>query len=97
MAIRAVREIAELSQALDLYITSCKLPASSAIEAFKQWNSNFTNKAAFDFKIFKGVKKNFRAIQNEIKNAQTQLAKSDFVAAGLTLAKIESFIVSPSK
>ena len=69
MAIRAVREIAELSQALDLYISSCKLPTSPAIEAFRQWNSNFTNKAAFDFKIFKGVKKNFRAIQNEIRNA----------------------------
>ncbi len=62
MTIRAVREIAQLSQALELFITSCKLPSSPAIEAFKQWNSNFNNKAAFDFKIFKGVKKNFRAL-----------------------------------
>ena len=35
MAIRAVREIAELSQAFELYISSCKLPASPAIEAFR--------------------------------------------------------------
>ena len=63
--------------------------------ALRQWNtaSNFGNKPAFDFKVFKGVKKNFRAIQGEIKRTRAKIAQGFFIEIGSSLVKIQEFVV----
>ena len=67
MTIRAVREVAEIAVELKRMLTHCETQQTPAIETFKSWSSLFENRPAFDLKIVKGVKSNYKALQGDIK------------------------------
>ncbi len=94
MTIRAVREVGAISIELEKMLIQCESQnTTSAYDVFKKWNSLFANRPAFDFKIFKSVQKNYRAIQAEIKAALESVEDKDFAGAGSALARMESYIV----
>ena len=79
----------ELKQILN----ECETQQTPALEAFKKWGALFENRPAFDMKIFKGVKANFKQIQADIKQSWDLVEAGDFAKAGETLAKMESLVV----
>ena len=93
MTIRAVREVAVIAVELRQILTQCETQKTPALEAFKTWGAIFENRPAFDMKIFKGVKANFKQIQADIKEAWDLVEAGNFAGAGETLAKMESLVV----
>ena len=93
MTIRAVREVAVIAVELRQILAQCDSQKTPALEAFKTWGSIFENRPAFDMKIFKGVKANYKQIQADIKNAWDLVEAGNYAAAGETLAKMESLVL----